>query len=81
MDESSTIMSCAVAMTAKARPRRLGAAVVATPPAVPVVPAATAVPGMVPVSDEVADKIIPLISGIVIQRRDQVGPASWVKLG
>jgi hypothetical protein len=51
MDESSTIMSWAVAMTARARPSRLGGCAVLAAP--------TAVPGIIPVSDEVADKIIP----------------------
>jgi hypothetical protein len=41
--------------------------------------AATAIPGVVPVSGEVVDTIIPFnrISGVVIQRRDDVGPAYW----
>jgi hypothetical protein len=59
MDESSTIMSWAVAMTARARPsRRGGCRVVA---AVAADLAATAIPGVVPVSGEVADKIIPFV--------------------
>jgi hypothetical protein len=59
MDESSTIMSWAVAMTARARPSRLGGCAVLAAAAAP--RAATAVPGAVPVSGEVADKIIPSI--------------------
>jgi hypothetical protein len=62
-------MSCAVAMTARARPSRLRGGAVATDP--------TPIPGVTPVSDEV-DKIIPLDTrflGVVIQRGDPVDPA------
>jgi hypothetical protein len=70
-------MSWAVAMTARARPSRRGGCPVVAAVAAPL--AVTAIPGVVPVSDEVADKIIPFvrISGVVIQRRDDVGPACW----
>jgi hypothetical protein len=60
MDESSTIMSWAVAMTARARPSRLGGCPVVVLPVAAAL-AVTAVPGAVPVAGEVADKIIPLI--------------------